>query len=510
MANDLRQFLKTLTIADLKSVAVRYDVDTTSCRKKSSYVDVLADADLTEEKVRTALEGPDAEADAEQVEMRHIATDLEDISKRGSVPGDVPKDDDVDIERAVDKALLQRPVFFEIDSSTERAWNRMILGEFADAIKLNMESRAQVLDRLGAFHIYSAALSMRAAETLLSDMKDFDKKTASDLRTALAEAKKAFVNGPVKRRESAIEEIESLTLKYVDAFVGKSKEAEVELRKMLDEYASFGVHVQGPNELLELAVQAKDSFDMGQYTHLLDEAEAQAIRAKETRVREIEGSFEVVKTTIDVAKEAGVDTKEGETQFKDAKKAFKENEFRRTAELLASIEQAVDMAHLDRVRSSKEAEASEIAKITSDLQEAEPDLEEAAMYGMDVQEGLLFVRNTKTALQQKDVVTAAKLSRRVRKLAKNVEKDLVRARAEKAAGALMKGAKCGECGKETLYGQEDGSVRCSECGHSFSYSDEGGPAAPEESPPSETSGGKAFEAAAGKGGVKRKRKLFRR
>ena len=509
MTDDLRQFLRTLTVADLKSVAAKYEIDTTSCRKKSSYIDALAGAGLTQDRVRAVLEGPDAETDVEQVEMRRIARDLKDISERDSTPNDVPSSDEVEVERAIDKALLQRPAFFEIDSSTERAWNRMILGDFAEAIKLNMESRAQVLDRLGTFHMYSAALSMRAAETLLGGMDGFDGKTASDLRTALAEAKKAFVNGSVKRRESTVEEIEALTLKYVDAFAGKSKESEAELRSMLEDYASFGVHVQGSTELLELAVQAKDSFDMEQYAHLMDEAEAQAIRAKEIRVREIEGSFDVVKTTIEVAKEAGVDTKAGEQQLKEAKKAFKESEFRRTADLLASIEQAVDKAHLDRVRSDKEAEANEIAKITSDLLEAEPDLEEAAMYGMDVQEGLLFVRSTKTALQQKDVVTAAKLSRRVRKLAKTVEKDLERARAEKAAGTLMEGAKCGECGKETLYGQEDGSVVCRECGHSFSYSGEERTTASETSSTgtAEMSDAKAENE---KSGGKRKRKLFRR
>ncbi|MGB2581272.1 MAG: hypothetical protein WBD03_02235, partial [Thermoplasmata archaeon] len=47
--------------------------------------------------------------------------------------------------------------------------------------------------------------------------------------------------------------------------------------------------------------------------------------------------------------------------------------------------------------------------------------------------GLLFVGSTKTALQQRDVVTAAKFSKKVRKLTKSMEGDLEKLREKHSA-----------------------------------------------------------------------------
>ncbi len=428
MTGNLPESLGTLTIAQLKSVAKKHSIDVSSCRSKKSYMNALAGTNLTEEDVRSVLGAAAKRNEKAAREMEKIETDLKNISEKKSEPGDIPEGENIAIERSIDQALLLRPTFFEIDSATEQAWNRMILGDFAEALTLNRDSRSQVLDQLSTFHLYSTALSIRASETLSHQIGWTDTKVSSKMKTALAEAKKAFVNGPPKRRESALEELENLTTKAFEAFIDKSQKTEKDFRKMLEEYASFGVHVKTVQEILEIASQARSSSDNAQYVKLMDQARAGADHAKDARMKEIENAFENVRTAIEVAKEAGAETAKGQAQFRNAEKAFKSNEFAKAMELLASVEQVVDSAHLKRVRQNREAEAAEIAQITSSLQQAEPDLEEAAMYGMDVRDGLLFVRNTKTALQQRDVVTAAKYSRKVRKLTKSMERDLEKLR----------------------------------------------------------------------------------
>jgi hypothetical protein len=431
MTDDVRRLLKTLTVPELKSVAEKHGVDTSSCNNKKSYISAIGGAGITEEQVKTALGAAADGKTKEAQEMEEIDRDLREISERPSEPMEVPEDENVSIERSIDQALLLRPLFFEVDTATEQAWNRMILGDFPQALTLNRDSRSLMIDRLSTFHLYSTALSVRAAETLLRQMKGLDGRMSSGIKTALAEAKEAFMNGPPKRRETTLERLESITTKALEAYLGRSAEAEEELRKQLQEYASFGARVDGARELLEIAGQAKRAFDIEQYVGLLSQSKAQAETAKGSRMKEMDSSFDHVRTAIEAAKEAGVDTTDGEARFKDARKAFKDSDFLKAMQLLASIEQAVDSAHLKVVREDRDAEAKEIAQITSSIQEAEPDLEEAAMYGMDVNEGLLFVKSTKAALQHQDVVTAAKYSRRVRKLTKSMEKDLRKLRKER-------------------------------------------------------------------------------
>ncbi|MGB2582476.1 MAG: hypothetical protein WBD03_08435 [Thermoplasmata archaeon] len=433
MTDDLLELLGTLTVAELKSVAKNNGINVSSCRGKKSYMNVLAGANLTQKTVKSALNAGSERKDEAAREMKEIETDLKVISEKKSEPRDIPEDENIGIERSIDQALHLRPLFFEIDSATEQAWNKMILGDFAEALTLNRDSRSQVIDRLSAFHLYSTALSIRASETILNQITWTDTKVPSKLKTALAETKKAFINGPSKRRETTLEELENLTTKAFEAFIDKSQKAENDLKKMLEEYSSFGVHVNSSHDLLEIATQARSYSDIVQYVKLMEQARAQADRAKETRMKEIDDAFERVGRAIEDAKRAGAETAEGQTQFTNAKKALKNSEFAKAMELLASVELAVDGAHQQRVRQDREAEAKEIAQITSSLQEAEPDLEEAAMYGMDVREGLLFVGSTKTALQQRDVVTAAKFSRKVRKLTKSMEGDLEKLREKHSA-----------------------------------------------------------------------------
>ncbi|HUV60870.1 MAG TPA: hypothetical protein VMW71_01700 [Thermoplasmata archaeon] len=471
MQDDLLRFLKTLTVGQLKSVAQEHGIDISSCGNKKSCIQVLAASDLTKETIEASL-AVDADAEA-AVEMDSIHRDLEDIAEKRAEPMDVSESESADIERSIDKALLLRPLFFEIDSASEHAWNKMILGDFSEALRLNMESRAQMIERLSTFHLYSTALSIRAAETLMWEMKGIDTGIASGLKTALAEAKEAFMNGPPKRRETTLEEIEALTSKAVDAFLTKCSEAETELRTMLDEYASFGVHTHGATELLEIAICAKCQKDFGQYSTLLEEVNTLADRAKGDRMKQVERAFEQVRNAIDAAKEAGVDTKDDEAQFNHARKAFKDSDFKGAMALLAAVEQAADRAHLEKVRADGDAEIREIQEITSSMRKTAPDLEEAAMYGLDVQQGLLFVSQAETALEQRDVVEAAKYSRRVRKLANSMEKDIRRLRAERGIVKHVEGGKCGECGKESLYAYPDGKMKCDECGHAFSTAREG-------------------------------------
>jgi hypothetical protein len=468
MADNLSRSLKALAVSDLRTIAEKVGVDVSSCKSKKDLVRVLSESALTEEMVSAYISEKNEGAKEPKEEMDGVRDDLKEISERRNDAKDVPEAEDVEVERSIDKALLLRPLFFEIDSETEHAWNRMIIGDFAEAMRLNIKSRSEALGRLTNFYLYSAALSIRAAETLLRDMKGLDPKMSSQMKMALAEAKMAFIHGPPKRRESTVEEIEALTTKAVEAFSSQTYGAEQELRNMLDEYESFGVRTQGSHELLEIALNAKRSYDLGQYSDLIDKAKAQAERDRDQRLKEIDDAFEQVRTAIEAAKAAGADTNDGEAGLKDARKAMKRSDFRAAIDLLAAVERTVDSAHLERVRSDGAVEAREIEEITTSIRETEPDLEEAAMYGLDVQEGLLFVRQTKAALEHRDVVSASKYSMRMRKLAKSMEGDIRRLRTEKGGLAHVDGARCGECGKESLYAYPDGRTKCEECGHAFS------------------------------------------
>jgi hypothetical protein len=106
-------------------------------------------------------------------------------------------------------------------------------------------------------------------------------------------------------------------------------------------------------------------------------------------------------------------------------------------------------------------------RISSTIQTVGPDLEEASAYGIDVQDGLIFIRSARDAMSKRDLVSAAKFARLASETHGPLRKDLDMKRAERGVIARIPEAKCGKCGKESLYSYPDSSSRCVECGHHF-------------------------------------------
>ncbi|MGQ9588208.1 MAG: hypothetical protein ACUVT7_07505 [Thermoplasmata archaeon] len=490
MAEDRTHFLNELTVWKLRAVADEYNIDVTQCKYKRDYVQKIASKKITEEQVRAALEKArkaksEAPGEEEMEEIREIGREVEEIARKPALPTELPEEEDKSVERHIDEALMMRPSLFEVDSMTESAYNRMIVGDYYEAIKANRDARRKCLEGFSSFEVYSAAVSIRAAEELLAKMGDQTGEVEAGLRTALAAAKRTFISGPPRTREEALENLESLATKAYEAFTSKTEKDELELRALLADYEAFGTKTEEPRRYLEMAEQARQTFNVGEYAKLVNDARESAQRAKEARAAEINLMFPVVRAATAAAKEVGVDIAKAESELGEARRAFDEGAFRRAVELLLSVEQATDAAHLEQIRKQRELEARQLERIGASVAMYERTVLEASSYGFDVQEGMLHLANTKSALKKRDTVNAAKFAQRLKEIAAGVEKGLDQKRLELGVIRHIDGAKCGKCGRESLYLHPNSIQKCMECGHSFSVAPSGPEqvAAPEEQPP---------------------------
>lgn len=472
MAEGTRSMLSELTVQKLKSLAGEHGVDLGECRSKKDIVEKIASSGLTDEQVAAAVEKykpkpkarPQEQTPAEEVKT--IENELKDISERPGETKELPEEDEVTIERNIDQALMMRPGFFEIDSEAEKAWNRMVLGDYAEAIKLNREARARALSSISAYEVYSTALSIRAAETLLSGISMHKGQLDPALKTALAEAKRAFIDGHPRRREETLQNLESLTAKAYESFITGTATAIDELDKVLREYESFGTDTTASRRLLEIAAQAKGSYNFVECSRLVDEATSTAELAKDERGKQIGKSFSYVRAAVLESRVARKDETAHEVDLQEAKKVLDGNDFRRAAEMLAAIERAADTAHAESIR-DKDIESLQVMRVSSTIQTVGPDLEEASAYGLPVEDGLIFIRSARDAMNRKDLVAAAKYARLASETHEPLKKDIDAKRVERGVITRIPDAKCGKCGKESLYAYPDASSRCLECGHSF-------------------------------------------
>jgi len=469
MAQDVGHFLDELPIWKLKTVAAEFRIDVSACRYKRDFVEKIRAKKLTEQQVRNALAKAKNEPSltAEEAEVREIGKEIEGIAQRPVEPAELPTDDEKNVERHIDEALTLKPSFFEVDSMTESALNSMIVGDFNDAIRKSREARMKCLESFSAFQVYSAAVSIRAADELLAKIPDDKGRLDQSLRTALAAAKRAFIDGSPRQREEALENLEELAAKTYSAFLAGTERDESELKDLLADYESFGTRTEEARKYLEIAASAKQAFDFAQYERFMQDARERAETAKDVRKNEIENSFHLVRASAAEAKDLGADTTSAEADFAKARKAFEDGAFKRAVDLLASIERATDGAHLRRIRAQKELESQQMERVNSTLLKYDPILKEASGYGMDVQESLSYVDSIRSSLSRDDVVAAAKYARRVREKTDAMEKELDQKRLELGVIRHIDGARCGNCGQESLYSYPNATQKCLECGHAF-------------------------------------------
>jgi len=473
MKKDPGHFLNELPIWKLKLVAKEHAIDVSACKYKRDYVERIAAKNITEEQARDALSNARKEAGSEKAkavkeEIEEIGKDIKKIADRPSEPKDMPSDEEKALDRHIDEALTMKPSFFEVDSANEAALNKMTLGDYHDAIKANREARLKCLDQFSGFQVYSAAVSIRAAEEMLSKLPGERAEVTSGLKTSLAAAKMAFVHGTPRQREETLESLESLATKAYEVHWGESDRAEDEFLELLRDYESFGTRTGEARRYLEIATSAKRSQDLEEHARMMERAREAAESAKKARKQELDGVYHIVRAAAAEAEDSGADTAGLEKGLSDAKKELEDGSMSRALKLMADIERAADAAHVERLRASKELEEEKLKAINSTVVTYDPILREAASYGMDVREPAFHAGNIRTALDRNDIVNAAKFARRVREIMGGMEKELDSKRIESGAATKVEDAKCGKCGEESLYSFPGSLQKCTSCGHSFS------------------------------------------
>lgn len=465
MTDDPNNFLNELPIWKLKLVASEYRIDVSNCRYKRDYVEKIRSKRLTQVQVSGAIAksrkaSASKKADSEQEAL--IEEDIEQIAEKPAEIIELPAEEEKVIERNIDEALTMRPSFFDIDSTAQSAYNRMILGDFYQALKTNREARLRSLEMISNFEVYSAAISIRAADELLARLRQ---KSSMDpnLRTALAAAKKSFIAGSPRLREEALESLETLACKTYEAAMSESDRDAEELRGLLADYESFGTRTEEARRYLDIAAQAKQAFDTSEYRNLVRTARRSAEVARESRKKEIENTFELVRASADEAKEIGVSTDRAEASMREAKSAFDDGQFKRAVELLAAVENSVDSAHLEMMRQRRDLETSQTRKVSAAILKHESAISEARLYGIEAQEAATHLGSAKAALSRNDIVAAAKFSRRMEDVMPPVEKELDHLRIEKGVLTRVADTRCERCGSGSIYAFSDGSRRCTEC-----------------------------------------------
>jgi len=498
-------------VEKLRELAQRHSIDVSKCRRKRDYVEAiraskavtwadvstLAPQQVTAAKPEAEAAGPpparpevprdrsrEIEESLEKLgrslgarappgpaaaaeEERPIREELEGIIADVAKGQELPKELSAEVDNHLNLALQSRMSFFGIDAAAEAAWGKYTLGQYYQALSTNREAREKALDAHTHLEAASAALAIRAAEGLLTQVVQAGGRVDGRTQAALVAAKHAFHEGPALRRAEAITTLERLALASFDALMDETGGGLGELQQLVASVEVYGGRVQEARHFLGLAEQARAAGNLQDFGRFAAEARRLADRASEARVTEIKYSVPRVQAAVEEAKSLGVHVVEQERELEAARRAVEEGRWAEANQLLAKIEVEADEGHRRQIQRAAELEERQLQKTALTLHRLDPLIGEARGYGLDVAELLHYANHARAALQRRDYVNASKFVRRAEELVHALEPKIEEERKRRTAAVHQHDILCGKCGKRTVHVYPDGTHRCASCGHSF-------------------------------------------
>jgi tetratricopeptide (TPR) repeat protein len=128
-------------------------------------------------------------------------------------------------------------------------------------------------------------------------------------------------------------------------------------KEAIEEVEAIGADMEKAQRALEQAENFLEVENFAQVAHLTEEAKEEAENARKQRIQTTSDALLITRSVIEESKDIGVDTKEPESLFKKAKKAFGRGDFVECAELNKEAEELalkLQDEHMERVLKLKE------------------------------------------------------------------------------------------------------------------------------------------------------------
>ena len=447
----LEALLVEMKLKDLRSLAARHDVDVTKLRKKKEIAASLVMSPAAQaiyDEVRPQLEAVVAAAPAPP---RPSLPPLDDPD--ADVLLYASKNAEVDLGRSED-LLDQARMRFE-----ERNFERAIAA--ADEAAALTRSNAETLQR--SAWAYAILSCQRLIEDCGKAGREVDEAAA-----LLLDVKKAFRTNALGSQAELLVKLEEVSRNLYSQEIQRARQEIYRVQEVIGHVANTGASVVLPDEALNRARDALRRNDHLLSIQLAGEAERVSNETLQSRIREIEGSIPLTAAMITEARNVGADVSEADKWLEKAKVAASEKEYVLAAELVKRSERAAMQSQHHQIEKAMELRRRQVEKAQQLIEAVEPLIDEADGFGVDVIEARTLLRQARDVLSKGDYVNGTVYARNAAEVARRLEPKLVEERKRRGILKPEKGV-CGVCSSTRLQFFDDGSGRCIECGHTFRW-----------------------------------------
>jgi len=477
-AFQVRPILAEKTVAELHALAVEHGVDLEGLTKKPDILDRIAASPaasrIFETPAGAVATEPKPESDVAepapppgpdlQEQTPPEPTAAEPPARKEPPPPEAPHPDadgllvqarniDADFGLAED-ILDQARMRFE-----ERAFDRVL--------ELAHEALLLVHGTLDAFERSAWSYGIMASQKLIEESG----RVGRDVEPAAAllrDARVAYVSGNLAANRDLLIKLQGATKALYSEEVQRLRQKIYGAEDRIQQAALLGADVAAAEEALSRARDAMQRAEHAKAVELLSETERLAQVALDARVKEIAGAIPAAAKIIEESKNVGAEVGEASRLLEKARVAIERKEYVLAAELVQRSERSALQAQHHQIQKAMELRLRQIEKAQGVVNRVVPILDEAAGYGINIEEARRVLTDAADVLDQGDYVNGTLLARRAEELALAIVPQLV---AERPKHGIAKPAsgKCEVCSSEDVAFLDDGWSRCSACSASWRW-----------------------------------------
>lgn len=218
------------------------------------------------------------------------------------------------------------------------------------------------------------AFSISAAADWITTLKETG-VDISEAQNLISKAREQFAGGDFRMADETIGEVRKMFLKLEEEQAKSTEEGIAAAEQLIEEARKIDAEVYAAERALSQAKNAQEAENFPETARLVKEAKEEAEKAKELRIQTISDALLFTGSVIDESMEVGVDTSESDTLYEEAKSAFDEGDFKRSAELNKEAEEKalqLQDEHIKKVMALKEKRASMMEKKVSETKPEAP------------------------------------------------------------------------------------------------------------------------------------------
>ena len=472
-AFQVRPILAEKTIAELHTLAAEHGVDLEALAKKPDILDRIAASPAASRILEAPPEVVAAEAKPEPSPLE-LPTDTHLPEPPPTEPPSFPPPEPRLAQTRhpdADGLLLQaRNIdadFGLAEDILDQARMRFEERAFDRVLELAHEALLLVHGTLDAFERSAWSYGIMASQKLIEESGRVG-RDVEPAATLLRDARVAYVSGNLAANRDLLIKLQGATKALYSEEVQRLRQKIYGAEDRIQQAAHLGADVAAAEEALTRARDAMQRAEHAKAVELLAETERLAQAALDVRVKEIAAAIPATAKVIEESKNVGAEVGEAFRLLEKAKVAIEREEYVLAAELVHRSERSALQAQHHQIQKAMELRLRQIEKAQGVVNRVVPILDEAAGYGLNIEEARRVLTDAADVLDQGDYVNGTILAKRAEELALAMVPQIV---AERPKHGIVKPAsgKCDVCSSEDVAFLDDGWSRCNACSASWRW-----------------------------------------